>query len=419
MQKAFIAITLALTLTCAFAGYSATNWVKTPVSFLADSDSNFTNTTTFELGGLTTSDVNVIAYNAAVPVDTKNDSNSKWSVFTKTIATKDLSSSANSSWAFNAPTMSGIQFGYAIGFGSGNDTNNIPQIFMYQTKINGNTAVPRVTITSNTNANFTPEYIGGGGAAWKSLVFFYLAADKKVNYTSVTIGGSTLGKEFTLSTTWNTSTDGIECDWGEALSSSQVFAAYTEAGVYKVAVIDFGTGTLIGSGNVAGKYQKEMTCSPYVTDKKYYGLLCRNTTGDGVNKTLTLFVSSNTTTDVVQMGNASNYTTTQFYKMHQYAGYLSIFYQNPSTSNATVISYETWDVSALTTFVAKKDILTYDPATSGFDSYVIPQGGMFGLLYNYNGTVKSSIQVGQVMGASSLTTIFGALVTIVAGLFLF
>lgn len=418
MQKAFIAITLALTLACAFATYTPSGWVKTPVNFLADTDSNFTNTTMFTLGGLTTSDVNVIAYNAAVPVDQANQSNSKWAVWTKTITTKDLSSSANSSYTFNAPLLSAIQYGYAVGLGMGNDSNSIPQIWLYQTKLNGGSALPRVTVTSNTG-NFTPMFVGSGVAAWKTMVIFYTVASNKVNFTSVTLGGSTTGKEFTFSSSWNgTATggsDNIKCDWGEALSSNQVFAAYTEAGVYKVAVVDFSTGTLIGSGQVAGKYDKNMNCNPYVTDKKYYGLLCRNTT----NGTVTYFVSSNTTTDLVQLQTGINATTQVFRGMHQYAGYLTIFYTNPSTLNATVISYDTWDVSALTTFVAKKDILTYDPATSGYESYTVPQGGMFGLLYNYNGTVKTSIQVGQVMGASSLTTIFGALMTIVAGLFLF
>ncbi len=45
MQKSFIAIALALTLTNAIATYQASNYVTAPVSVAADSDTNFTNLT--------------------------------------------------------------------------------------------------------------------------------------------------------------------------------------------------------------------------------------------------------------------------------------------------------------------------------------------------------------------------------------
>jgi len=261
-------------------------------------------------------------------------------------------------------------------------------------------------------------------AAWKTSVFFYYAsATGKVNYTSVTLGGSAVGKEFTFSTTWNDTNSRVSCDWGEALSSSQVFCAYTEAGVYKVAVVDFSAGTYVGQGPVAGAYGKTFSCAPYVTDKKYYGLLCQNTTVVNTTRYETLFVSTNTTTDLVQLGNAStvaNMSVQAYRSMHQYSQYLAIFYTNPSASNME-ISYDIWDTYANVQWQAKKTILNFDASNSTFDSYTIPQGGMYGLLTNVNRTsgVSSLIYVGQIMGASSLATVFGALMTIVAGLFLF
>jgi hypothetical protein len=414
MQKACVAIVLALALTCVVADYTpiTAGWVKVPVGICNDTENTCTNFSSIALGSLTATDVSLIANN--IPTVDKNSSSVSWSIFTKTIATKDLSSSANATYTYTAALQSSVSFGYALGLISEKDsTTNITNWWLYQTKINGATSYPRVQITNNTNANFTPT-AAGLALSTKSVFIFYVIADKKINATSVTLGTSTLGKEFTLTSGY---TGGrVQAATGEALSANQVYATWSESDTaLKVAVVDFSAATVTGTADLGG-FNKAYACGPYATDKKYYGVVCTNTS----NQTTTVFVSANSTT-LLQLF-TTNATTQIVGGNIAYAGYLAFFYTNPTPANATTLSYDIWNVESFTSFKNKTDYLTTDPSTSAQTQYRIPQGGLYVLSYNIraNTTVGATkVQVGLLLGASYLTSVFGFLVTIIAGLFLF
>jgi len=65
MQKSFFAIALAITLTSAFAAYTASNYVTAPVSVAADSDTNFTNQSSLSLASITSGDVYLVSENVS------------------------------------------------------------------------------------------------------------------------------------------------------------------------------------------------------------------------------------------------------------------------------------------------------------------------------------------------------------------
>eukprot|EP00331_Platyophrya_macrostoma_P027177 CAMPEP_0176461302 /NCGR_PEP_ID=MMETSP0127-20121128/34562_1 /TAXON_ID=938130 /ORGANISM="Platyophrya macrostoma, Strain WH" /LENGTH=522 /DNA_ID=CAMNT_0017852945 /DNA_START=103 /DNA_END=1671 /DNA_ORIENTATION=- len=372
--------------------YTATNWAKTPFKILKDTDYSFTNASTLLLGGLNTSDLNVFAYNLAVPVDEKNASSADWNLFTKSVSAKDLSTNSYYiTYQFNAPQYASIAFGYAVSIDIIKDTNNVSQACLYQTKVDSDIQIPRVIFTSNTNSSYTPILIGSA-LVGKTFVFFYQAAPSVVNYISIVLGESTVGTEFTLPILVSDPTFQFEAARGAALSSSQVFTAWSEQGSYKVAVVDFITGAITSYG-IIRNYEATFRCSPYVTDQKYYGLWCTNTSSSGLT---TVYVSSKATTELVKMTTV-NASTQIIQGAFAYGGHLGLYYINPSSYNATVLSYEIWDLSTLTTLSYKTDFLTYDQSQAGWNIYTIPQGGLYGIVYKQNGTLKSDVAVGQIL----------------------
>jgi hypothetical protein len=421
MQKACIAIIFALALSCAVAADPspvANGWAKTPVAVCEDSNLNCTNRSTLTLGSLTTSDVNIISYDRAVN-DSSNFSSCNWNVWTKVIDTKVLTSTSNTSYTFKAPQRATLQYGLAGSFDVVNDTSNVPQLVYYQTKLGGTAEIPRIQLTSNKDANYTPIALGGTYNT-KYLFFVYAATISKVNFTSVAAGASTIGKEFTLTTTFNASKDGkVQTAWGEALSSSQVYAGWKEGDVYKVAALDFSSGTLIGSANL-GNYNVNYTCSPYATDKKYYGVWCQDNTD--VNTT-SVYVSANSTS-LLKMFTIANKTIQKITESFPYSGYFGFFYTNGLVSNATTLSHEIWDVEKFVVFKNKTDYLTYDTGVSTQQRYRVPQGGIFSIYWNTpnvsdKNSTKTKVLAGLVLEGSYLTTIFGSLMALIAGLLLF
>jgi hypothetical protein len=417
MQKISIAIVLALTLSCVVAAdYSiiTAGWVKAPVSICNDTEYTCSNLTTIELVGLTSSDVNLASYNA--PTVDKNTSAASWSVFTKTIVSKDLSSTVNATNTYKGDESSSISFGYAIAFVSALDSNNITQAYLYQSKIvTGSAELPRVQLTNNTNINFTAVGVVGYSVSSKTIFVFYTVADKKVNATSLDIGTSKFGKEFTLTSAFTGLM--VSVATGEAISANQVYATWYEGDTtYKVSIVDFSAASLINTATL-GKWDKTYRCEPYSTDKKYYGVVCSVT----VNTTTTVYVSANST-DLLQIF-TTNASTRAYGGTVAYGPYLAFFYRNPTAQNATVVSYDIWNVETFAAFKNGTDFITLDmTGGSGFAQYRIPQGGLYVVAYNarVNATQPNTkIVVGLLLGSSYLTSVFGFLLTIIAGLFLF
>jgi len=412
MQKICIAIVLALAMTSVTADFTVTTagWVKVPVGICNDTETVCTNVSTITLVGLTSSDVNLAAYNAAVPVAAANTSSSTWSVYTKAIITKDLSSTANTTYPFKAAEESSLSYGFAI-VAKTENVSGLFNVFLYQTKLVGAAELPRVQVTNNTNVNFTP-FTYGLSVSTKTIFIFYSVVANKINATSYAIGTATQGKELTLTSANN---DSILIAAGEALSSSQLFTTWKESPtVLKSAIVDFSSGVLSNAADIGG-YNNTWACAPYSTDKKYYGVWCQNT----VNITTTVYVSSTNTT-LTQLFTIANATAQKTGAPIAYGPYLAFFYANP-TSTSVAYSYDIWDLEKFNTTKTNTPYITIQP-NSTLAQYRIPQGGLYMLAFNnrLNSTVGNTmVQVGLLMGASYLTTVFGFLLTIIAGLFLF
>jgi hypothetical protein len=425
MQKISIAIVLALTLSCAIAvNYTVTDagWVKKPVTICNDTETTCNNLATYQLVGLTSSDVNFAGWNA--PSATEPQNSTSWSVFTKSLVTKDLSSTVNKTYAYKATTVSTIQYGFAIAFGTTNDAAGIPQAYLYQTQLSNNTALPAVQITNNTDVKFLPVVVGSAFTT-KSIFVFFSYADKKVNATSYPLGTATQGKMIAITSTLLSG--GVQSATGEALSSSQAYITWKEVDTtLKVGIVDFSAGTLTGTADLTG-YNKDYACSPYATDKKYYGVFCQYLQTAALPATTinnTIFVSANNTT-LYPLYVIADITVQTIDTPIAYGPYLAIISRNPTGPTApttTVLSYAIWDLEKFNTTKTKTDFLTIDTATTAVTSYRIPQGGLYYLALNKAvGDIKTptNIQVGQLMGASYLTSVFGSLLAIIAGLFLF
>jgi hypothetical protein len=420
MQKISIAIVLALTLSCAIAAsYTVTDagWVKKPVTICNDTEScnNFQN---YNLVSLTSSDVNFAAYNGTTG-DVVNSTS--WSVFTKTIITKDLASTVNKTYGYKAHQLSYIQYGYAIAFVADNGTG-IPQLYPYQTQLSTPTELPRVQVSNNTNKDFLPVAVGEA-ITTKSIFVFFTTADKNVNATSYPIGTATQGKMIAITSALMAG-GFLGAATGEALSSSQAYIAWQEVDTgVKVGVVDFSAGTLTNTGDLVS-FNKGYACSPYATDKKYYGVICKYTPAPVLPAApnATIFVSANSTT-LYQLLFIAN-TTAQMVDATPiaYGPYIALFTINPTNPAATVLSYDIWDLEKYNTTKTQTAYLTVDITTTGMAQYRVPQGGLYALTFNKpSGTIltATNIQVGQLMGASYLTSVFGSLLAIIAGLFLF
>lgn len=412
MQKSFIAIALALTLSCAVATYTPNNYVKAPVSVTQDTDYNFTNMSALTLGSITVGDVYLLSTNLSL--NTGNVSASNWAIWYKKLDAKALTTGANSSATFTNPPAVFYYNNYAFSVMSDNDTQT-PQLKAYQVPLTGGAAIPRITLTANTNQSWTPNsaamtFIG------KTVYVFYLAADKKVNVTNFQVGGTTVGTgEFTLTTAYDTPGT-LSVVWGESLSSSQVFAVWVENGVLKDSVVDVSKGTV--APVAVGAYDKAYSCFAYATDKKWYGEVCLSiniTTG-----MIGYYIRTNTTSLALMATYPMN--TSTIANTVAYGPYLAfIFRDSVTASPSTSYNYEIWNLDTLALFKTRTAFLTID-GNSTVAWYRVPQGGLYTLLYNnrqQSNLTLTGVQVGLLLGSSYLATVFGFLLTIIAGLFLF
>jgi len=412
MQKSFVAIALALTLSCAVATYTASNYVKAPVSVTQDTDYNFTNMSNLGLASITIGEVYLLSTN--VTLNTGNLSANNWNIWYKKLDTKTLSTGANSTATFTAPILTFYYNNYAVSISGDNDTNT-PQLRAYQVPLTGGAALPRITLTSNMNQTFTPVF-AGMGMIGKTIYVFHQAAFQKVNVTNFQVGASTMGTlEFTLTTAFDTPAS-LSVVWGESLGSSQLFAAWVENQVLKDSVVDVSKGTV--SPVAVGAYDKTYACSAYATDKKWYGELCMSV--NITEGTVKYYARSNTTS---LLPLASYFTNTSTLASSvAYGPYLALIFRDSITNTPSVsYNYEIWNLDTFAAFKNRTSFLTID-TNSTFSWYRVPQGGLYTLLFNNrqqtNGTL-TSVQVGLLLGSSYLATVFGFLLTIIAGLFLF
>lgn len=409
MQRTFVVIALALTLTCAFAGYSTQNYVKAPVQVVQDGDTNFTNMSAgVSLASVTIGDIYIIGQNYTINKD--NSSNGNWAIWLRKLDTKALTGGANSSYTFTQPQSTFYYNNYAVALTGDNDTG-IPQLRVYQQPLTGGAAIGRLTPTTNTNASWVPNF-AGGAMIGKTFYIFYLAANQKINITSFTVGGAVGTTEYTLTTAY---TAGLTVAWGEALSSSQVFAAWIESDVLKDAVIDLSKGTF--TPTTVGAFDKAYGCAAYATDKKWYGELCQKT--NATEGTVNYYIRTNTTALVSLFNGFTNTTTLS--GTYAYGPYLALFYLDTTTANSKAYSYEIWNLDTLTTFKAKTPFLTID-GNSTFSNFRVPAGGIYTLVYNnrqQTNATLTGISVGLLLGSSYLTSVLGFILTIIAGLLLF
>jgi hypothetical protein len=79
IQKSFIAIVLALTLTSAFADYTASNYEIAPVLVVTDGETSFTKMSNLILVSLTPGSLHLLSAN--VTLNTANESSNNWNLF--------------------------------------------------------------------------------------------------------------------------------------------------------------------------------------------------------------------------------------------------------------------------------------------------------------------------------------------------
>jgi hypothetical protein len=425
MQKSFIAITLALTLTSTLAYYNAiqTGYSKAPVPASADNDTNYTNANFISLISSTTGELDLLGTNQTATTTTT----SNWNAVYRKLDGKTLSASTNSSVTLSgallgAYTASYIN-GYAITFGSEPDGSNIPQISVYQTPLNGGAALGRIFVTSNTNVNFTPTFLKVAAISKTVYVFWNASATAngtltQVNVTNFAVGGAKGTQDFNITTGY---TGGLNVVWGEALGSNQIFANWIEGGVLKDATIDVSKGTV--TPNVVNGWTVNFTCTVYSTDKKLFGDLCFDAKTNPGNTTF--YARTNTNTSLVRLVTNTSITN-NWVSVYPYGPYIAIAYSdyNISTVGNTTYSFDIWNLDSFTQYRNRTNFLTID-TSSRSQIFRVPSGGLYTLLYNPNVNISgvvynfSSIQVGLVLGSSYLTSVLGFILTIVAGLLLF
>ena len=408
MQKSFIAIALALTLSCAVATYTTNNYVKAPQEVVANADTNFTNMSSLAVASVTIGDVYLLSQN--VTANTGNTSASNWAVWYKKLDAKTLTSNTNASATFTAPLVTFFYNNYAFSINGDNDTNT-PQLRAYQTPLNGGAALPRFTFTTNTNQSFFPQ-IASFAVVGKTVYAFFLAAEQKVNFTSIEIGTSKVGTEYTLTSAY---TGSLQVVWGEALSTSQLFATWMETDALKESVVDVSKGTV--APVAVGAFDKTYACSAYVTDKKYYGEIC---TKVGENQTLQYYIRTNTTS-LVPLGNQTFTNTSTLASVFPYGPYLAVIVTDVTAAPSVSYKYQIWNLDTLTLFKETTQFLTID-SNSTVSFFRVPQGGLYTLLFDnrqQSNETLTNVKVGLLLGSSSLASVLGFLLTIVAGLLLF
>jgi len=416
MQKTFIAIALALTLTCAFAYTNpiTAGYVKAPVSVVADSEVNFTNSSGIQLVSATIGELDILAAN--VTANLQNLSANTWNTVYRKLDGKALTASTNSTSTFTSGLTAFFLNGYVVSLGTDNDTNNVPQISVYQTPISGGNALARIFASSNNNTSWTPK-LASIAIISKTVYVFYLALNNsnQVNVTNFVVGGSKGSLEFTLTTAYNGS---LSVAWGEALGSSQLFANWIDGTVLKDGQIDVSKGTV--TANVVGAWVSGYVCHAFSTDKKWFGDLCTST--NATAGTINYYVRSNTSSLAPLTNNNTN--TSSFLTVVPYGPYIAIVYTDSVTTQGnTTYSYDIWNLDTFTTYRNRTAFLTSDSLTTSL--YRVTSGGLYTLTSNkgatVNGTVTNftSIQVGLVLGSSALTSVLAFLMTVVAGLLLF
>jgi hypothetical protein len=429
MQKSFIAIALALTLTSAFAGYTAQNYVRNLTVVAADNDTSYISSQT-NLTLVSVTPGNVYLYAASFTPVTNNITLNNWSLFYRQLNIKTLAAAQNYTATIIAPVIIYFLNNYAFGFAVDNATG-LPNVYAYQLPLTSGTTGPtRLQLSNNTNPSFTPQYVAYAQIA-NTIYVAYYGASNSTNITSFTVGATAPETPFTLSTTFDTPYS-LSLTWGEALGSNQLFALWIEYGVLKDAVVDVSkktvaTPTVIPTPTPVPGYNTStsVSCSPFVTDKTLYGELCRAT--NFTLGTTFYWVRTNSNSTLTPIINYPSNTST-FYTLAPYGPYLAVFFQSTGAANGTNYAYELWDLNAFTTTSVqpRKLYLTID-ATSTQTTFRVISGGYYTLLYNNaptwpNGTINgtiTNIQVGLLLGSSYLASVLGFLLTIVAGLLLF
>ena len=414
MRSSFVAIALALTLTSVLATYTTNNYVKAPVVVVQEGDLNFTNKTSLSLASITVGDLHLVSM--LYSKNSGNSSASNWNLWWRKLDAKTFASTGDNFTAqFTAPPSIFYYNNYAIGVNGDNDTNT-PQLRAYQVPLTGGATLPRLQITSNTNQSFTPKSLTFATIG-KTAYIFYKVSDQKVNVTSFQIGSSTLGMEFTFSTTFDKAKT-LSVVWGESLGNSQLFAAWEEDDILKETLIDVSKGT-VPTPTVVNAFNKDYDCSAYATDKKWYGELCSFTNGSA--GTINYYVRTNTTSLALLAQYSKN--TSALVNTFPYGPHLAMVFLDSvssSSQSSQSYSYEIWNLETLTPFKNRTQFLTIN-SHSSFSFYRVPAGGLYTLLWDKKDDDKqfTNVQVGLLLGSSYLSSVLGFLLTIIASLFLF
>jgi hypothetical protein len=426
MQKSFIAIALALTLASAFAGYVPQNYVKAPATVAADTETNFTNSNLLTLASITSGNVFLVSGNFTLNLTNATASN--WVLWYRQLNAKTLAATQNYTASISSQLLVFFSNNYAVGLTVDNDpTTNFTNLRAYQTPLTSGTTVPaRLTLSSNTNINFT--IIPGATAQIGNTVYVsYLAANNTVNITSFTVGGTTPGTPFTLSTSFDTPSS-LTLTWGEALGSGQLLAVWKEAGVLKDSIINVSKGTFTTPTAVPGYNSANQTaCVGFATDAKLYGEFCTGPSYPaGTNTTYWIRTYGTGNNTLLQIANY--FTNTSAYSSFvPYGPYIAVFFTDTTGTSGTNFAYEIWALDTFNTTILKPrtPYLTININNSTQVPFRVVSGGYFTLLYNQpqtvNGTTGTTtgVQVGLLLGSSYLASVLGFLLTIVAGLFLF
>jgi hypothetical protein len=424
MQKPFIAIALALTLTSAFAAYTAQNYAKAPAPAVADSETNFTNTNLLTLASITSGNIYLVSGNITSNANNTNTSATSWSLWYRQFNAKTLTTTQNYTASIVAPLLPSFYNNYAVGFGF-DSSSGASNLYAYQIPLtSGATAPGRLQLSNNANVNFTVTYQGLAQIG-NTLYVAYLAANNTVNITSFTVGGTTAGTPFNLSTNFDSGS--LSLTWGEALGSSQLFASWTEAGVLKDSIINVSKGTFSTPTAVPGYNNATQTaCVSFATDSKLYGEFCRGYSNPPgfTAYWIRTYGSGNNTLQLI-----ANYTTnTSAYNgFTPYGPYIAVFFiDSTPTSGGVNYVYEIWALDTFNTTILKQRTQYLNiNASSNAVPFRVPSGGYYTLLYNYPQTVNGTtgtitgVQIGLLLGSSYLASVLGFLLTIVAGLLLF
>jgi hypothetical protein len=414
MQKITFAIVLALTLSCVVATYTATNFVKTPVPVVNDGDTNYTRAQDLRLGSLNPAENDLYLVASNMTEDPKfNLTNTSYNVWTKKLESKSLSFGANTTYAYTSGIGAQIMSGFVFAFNIELDANNLLQIFVYQIKLSGNTPLPKFPLTVNPT-NLTVEYKAQSQQREGQILYvYYQVGLTTINVTSFTIGGAKTAGTFTLTSICD---QFIGVASGEAIKDTQAVALWREGPALKEALVD-GSKAIVSTTVVTKYVNTTMKCFPYVTDKKLYGTFCTNKTVAGENVTTTYYVRTNTTDIVPLFSNNTNQTSRIAH--FPYSGfYTFVFEATTSVAGINVVSYMTYDLNKLN-ITQGNQFLSYNTSDSTKSVYRIPGAGVYALLANGVDGNVTSVVAGLLLGSSYLASVFGFLLTVIAGLFLF